>query len=387
MVEGFGLRQPDDRRSCRFFGQVPAGGSGCRPDRPCVLIAGLAERGRIVRSLPEVRVRVSPRRKSLRGHVLKGYEPSVVRTSGEAYALSERLFSRLGSFEFDSSDDNRLISSGPQSADRSIRLVSSTGHRIAIDDDDKLSVLFPYRGVIQVARSRTTAIAHASEVLVVAPGGRETRLSPGYLGVLVQFSAEDARRLSRRWQDAGGEAFEPGLTRVRDDAALDYAHAMIDALERPATGSAPSWTDHVASLWEAIALASEARGRSVTPRASLAQVQRAEDFMAARFGEPLTLSDVSRAVGVGPRALQLAFHRHRRSSPLKFLHHRRLEEARRRLSQPGSEVTVTTVAYECGFTHLGRFAEDYRRAFGEPPSRAIRSAVRAVVTGLDSLSG
>jgi transcriptional regulator GlxA family with amidase domain len=29
---------------------------------------------------------------------------------------------------------------------------------------------------------------------------------------------------------------------------------------------------------------------------------------------------------------------------------------------------VTRVAMDCGFFHLGRFARDYRQAFGESPS-------------------
>ena len=33
---------------------------------------------------------------------------------------------------------------------------------------------------------------------------------------------------------------------------------------------------------------------------------------------------------------------------------------------------LTDLALRWGFSHLGRFAQDYRRAFGEPPSRTLR---------------
>jgi len=54
---------------------------------------------------------------------------------------------------------------------------------------------------------------------------------------------------------------------------------------------------------------------------------------------------------------------------MRYLRHVRLERAHQELvqAQPG-ETTVTRTAGRWGFTHLGRFASEYRRAFGELPS-------------------
>jgi hypothetical protein len=49
----------------------------------------------------------------------------------------------------------------------------------------------------------------------------------------------------------------------------------------------------------------------------------------------------------------------------------RLDEARRQLVAD-SAVTVTSVAMGLGFNHMGRFSRDYRRRFGESPSRTFR---------------
>lgn len=35
--------------------------------------------------------------------------------------------------------------------------------------------------------------------------------------------------------------------------------------------------------------------------------------------------------------------------------------------------TVTTVALDYGFTHLGRFSEFYKATFGVPPSESLRA--------------
>jgi len=34
---------------------------------------------------------------------------------------------------------------------------------------------------------------------------------------------------------------------------------------------------------------------------------------------------------------------------------------------------IGTIANRCGFWHMGRFAADYRRLFGELPSETLRS--------------
>jgi len=48
--------------------------------------------------------------------------------------------------------------------------------------------------------------------------------------------------------------------------------------------------------------------------------------------------------------------------------------ARRELSTAGAQKSVTEVAVHDGFTHLGRFTEAYRRAYGESPSETLRRA-------------
>ena len=36
--------------------------------------------------------------------------------------------------------------------------------------------------------------------------------------------------------------------------------------------------------------------------------------------------------------------------------------------------TVTTIAIDCGFVHLGEFSRDYRNRFGETPLETLRRA-------------
>jgi AraC-like DNA-binding protein len=70
-----------------------------------------------------------------------------------------------------------------------------------------------------------------------------------------------------------------------------------------------------------------------------------------------------------------SFRRHLDTTPLAYLRGVRMECARRDLqgAEPGDGVSVATLAAKWGFTHLGRFAVDYRRRFGTYPSQMLRS--------------
>lgn len=101
-------------------------------------------------------------------------------------------------------------------------------------------------------------------------------------------------------------------------------------------------------------------------------VRRAEEFIRAAAREPITSQDIASAAGVSRRALYAGFRRFRDISPGAFLKSVRLELARQALEHAASSETVTRVALNCGFTHMSKFARDFRRRFGRPPSASAR---------------
>ncbi len=54
-----------------------------------------------------------------------------------------------------------------------------------------------------------------------------------------------------------------------------------------------------------------------------------------------------------------------------FVKQVRLRHARRMLMLPIETTSVTSVAFDCGFTNLGHFAKDYGKSFGELPSATL----------------
>lgn len=104
-----------------------------------------------------------------------------------------------------------------------------------------------------------------------------------------------------------------------------------------------------------------------------APVRRAIAFVDAHAHEPITLTDIAGAAHVGPRALQLAFRRHRDQTPLEYLREVRLHRVRTDLrdGDPTQGDTVARIASRWGFTHRGRFSVAYRQAYGESPARTL----------------
>lgn len=105
-----------------------------------------------------------------------------------------------------------------------------------------------------------------------------------------------------------------------------------------------------------------------------AVTRRAVQFIDGHAHEPIGLTEMAAAARVGARALQYAFRRYHDCTPSEYLRRVRMERAHRDLqaADPTRGDTVAAVAARWGFTHAGRFSEDYRRAHGRPPSRTLR---------------
>jgi AraC-like DNA-binding protein len=97
-----------------------------------------------------------------------------------------------------------------------------------------------------------------------------------------------------------------------------------------------------------------------------------EEWIDAHLNEPITLGRLCALAGVGRRRLQQVFDARRGTTPLDFVAQRRLVAAHRRLRSAAGHESVTAIALDCGFTHMGRFSVAYRQTFGETPSATLR---------------
>ncbi len=100
-------------------------------------------------------------------------------------------------------------------------------------------------------------------------------------------------------------------------------------------------------------------------------IRRAIDYMHANLDAPVTIADISLTAGVAGRTLFKHFRDVRGVSPMQYLRNVRFEKARQELLNTKAGMSVTEIATRWGFGHLGRFAVEYRKRFGESPSETL----------------
>jgi AraC-like DNA-binding protein len=105
-----------------------------------------------------------------------------------------------------------------------------------------------------------------------------------------------------------------------------------------------------------------------TPR----HVMRAEELIRAHPERAITVGNLSEASGVSARTLFEGFRRFRGTTPMALLRMVRLERAYAELQTASPTENIAGIAFKWGIVHLGRFAQDYRRRFGELPSETLR---------------
>jgi AraC-like DNA-binding protein len=105
-----------------------------------------------------------------------------------------------------------------------------------------------------------------------------------------------------------------------------------------------------------------------------ADVVRALRWLRSHLAEPVRLERLADVGGVRPRTLETHFKLFLGTTPLGWVRRMRLTRARRQLLQSGRSATVTDVAMANGFNQLGRFAAQYRKAFGELPSATFQQS-------------
>ncbi|HUG24201.1 AraC family transcriptional regulator [Piscinibacter sp.] len=247
---------------------------------------------------------------------------------------------------------------------------------------------------IESGRERFESDVTRASLLSPAPDLR-MHWRAGNRQLIVRIEAPAMQRFVDCWC---GEAavllpnFAPQLHLDRHPALVDLLLSLIAVAERqsaarsdaevrsaPGAELSPISTVQLHYRLMATLLASQphdacvrltARGLPVAPRC----VRQAEDYLEAHCSEAITPEALAAATGVSVRSLFLGFQRFRGVSPMRWLRELRMHRARQDLLGAGPGVHVTDVALRWGFYHLGRFAQEYREAYGETPAQTLAAA-------------
>ena len=128
--------------------------------------------------------------------------------------------------------------------------------------------------------------------------------------------------------------------------------------------------DCIRSLVELLFSASTRKPHS-SLRARARVVDRAEDYLRSQLDGSVGVIDLCRELAISDRTLRLAFNERFGLGPMAYYKCLRLNAVRSRL-KAGPRIEIAEVARRHGFYHLGNFAADYRRLFGEQPSATRR---------------
>ncbi len=100
---------------------------------------------------------------------------------------------------------------------------------------------------------------------------------------------------------------------------------------------------------------------------------RLDAYIRRHLQSEIEVAALAEQAHMSTRSLYALFERQLGESPRQYIRRLRLERIRACLEDPGCRVrNLTELALDFGFAHLGRFAEQYRRQFGELPSETLR---------------
>jgi len=122
------------------------------------------------------------------------------------------------------------------------------------------------------------------------------------------------------------------------------------------------------ALVAALATGLETGCRATHPTVRSRALRLALDYIESNADIAPTVRNICRASGASYRTLNYAFVERFGVAPKQYLQVVRLDGARKDLRRLGSRSAIADIANHWGFWHMGQFAADYRRQFGELPS-------------------
>jgi AraC-like DNA-binding protein len=290
-------------------------------------------------------------------------------------------------FEFDGDRaDHRLSLQVGELGVESVRFgtMASSGHSYRSHNsfEDWFGLVLPVAGEALAETRAGRLSAKAGDWMVLAPGRREVKNRPAngreFRSIRLLVSSAAFRSFLQ-------DSFE-NVGSFRDlsvSGRLPESGALLATVEGLIASDGKVVPRHVRNVWERRVLeqlaellfSSDAQQMDrESPPVSLAMVRRAEEYIRAHSSEDLAISAVASHLQITARALQMGFRSHRGQSPYTYVEVVRLEKAHQLLTAAEEGETVTQIALDCGFNHLGRFSKQYQRRYGENPSQSLRKS-------------
>lgn len=255
---------------------------------------------------------------------------------------------------------------------------------------DFVLMQMPLRGRASIECDGLALELEAGQVAVLSPN-RQARLvwHSGCEQLLLKVPRSLLRLMQERLVDEGGLAADfslPAAYRLDTGQARGWLRLVDNLLEQlGASAGDPVHAHWLRHLEESLPLfllthpphvecAEATVIESAAQRQALRQLQKIEGLMRGHMGETLSLGELAAAGGMSVRSLNTLCQRCYGQTPMERLRNLRLEAVRECLLGR-RDLSITEVALEHGFGHLGRFARYYRERFGELPHQTASGKI------------
>jgi len=280
--------------------------------------------------------------------------------------LSEDLSLDLAAFELAGKTTIGRVRYSPISGARTRELLADGRHNYMLtihDADHEIDV-----------ENGPPILIRAGDLLLVNEGTMSRFRLPDIGAHLVSL---DYSQLIERLPGIAGQSYyhiqagAPGVTLVRDYLELLFRNST-------AVADAPELTS--GHLYDLVAHALKGHVRSDKDRlrqgVGAARLEVAKREIVTRLCDPgLAINTVARNQGVTPRYLQRLFETEGVSFS-EFLRDRRLELAFASLGDPARIAdSISSIAFDCGFSDLSHFNRSFRKRFGQAPSDVRAAAM------------
>ncbi|QVM85027.1 AraC family transcriptional regulator [Novosphingobium decolorationis] len=169
------------------------------------------------------------------------------------------------------------------------------------------------------------------------------------------------------------EVPSPPIGKTVSDASaglLDATLRLLRLLDNPSALPVLAPLAEQEILYYLLAGPDGARMRHITSgQGRVAQVGRAIAWIGKNFRERFSIERLAAEVGMSPSSLHEHFRAVTAMTPLQFQKQLRLQDARSQMLI--EDIDVATAALRVGYESASQFSREYRRHFGEPPSRDI----------------
>lgn len=167
------------------------------------------------------------------------------------------------------------------------------------------------------------------------------------------------------------------MTAIRGDTAQLHAlrKAILELIAYPELDPIPEHLTNVLAAtiaWMGDSSSQQGFEGTIVHELRTGVAKKAQEYIEEYYRMAVSIENLCRVTGVPARTLQRCFREYFDLSITNYLKMVRLNAAQRELtSAHPSEESVTNIAMNHGFTHLGRFSIEFRKHFGELPSETL----------------